>query len=262
MFDKSWPVVVAHRGASSSHAENTLEAFDGAVKVGADVVELDVRLTADEVPVVMHDPDLSRTTDGTGWVHERTLEEIRRVDASGGRGPRTCVPTLRETLQALRGRICVNLELKNMPGEPSFDSPLERVAAQSVALVEELDMAKDVLLSSFNWLTIERVRDLSPGLATGFLTIAGIDPEASLMYAASKGHGFVLPQAEALMGAGEGFVRSAHARGVRVGTWTVDRAEDVQRLFEMGVDAVATNVPEMAVAIRDRFRAAGGSAQD
>jgi glycerophosphoryl diester phosphodiesterase len=255
ILDKNWPKIVAHRGASLSPPENTLEAFEGAIAVGADVVELDVRLTADGVPVVLHDLDVSRTTDGAGLVHELRVDELKRFDASRGVGPRTEVPTLREALGVLAGRIGVNLELKNLPGEPSFDSPREAVAEAAVAMVAEFGIRDQVLVSSFNWLTIERVHDLDPDVETGFLTIAAIDPGAALVYAASKGHGYVLPQAPALLAAGGDVVREAHERGIRVGTWTVDDPDLLRDLFAMGVDAVATNVPEMAVPIRDAFRA-------
>src|SRR5207249_2864703 len=90
------PLVVAHRGASLAHPENTLPSFEGAIAARADVLELDVRLSADRVPVVMHDADVSRATDGQGWVHEKTLAELKRLDASGGTGPRAEIATLRE----------------------------------------------------------------------------------------------------------------------------------------------------------------------
>src|SRR5207245_9249018 len=90
----SSPLVVAHRGASVELPENTLPAFEGAILAGADVVETDVRLTADGVPIVLHDADVSRCTDGAGFVHELTLQEVKRLDASGGRGTRAEIPTL------------------------------------------------------------------------------------------------------------------------------------------------------------------------
>ena len=98
-------------------------------------------------------------------------------------------------------------------------------------------------------------RALDPSIKTGFLTIAAIDPWAALVYARTNGHSYVLPQAPALYDAGREFVQEAHREGVLVGTWVVDDAEALARLFEMGVDAVATNDPETAVPIRDRFRA-------
>lgn len=252
-----WPIVVAHRGASVAHPENTLEAFDGAVAAGADVVELDVRMSADGVAVVMHDPDVATTTDGQGFVHTLALAELKRLDASGGRGPRAQVPTVREALELLSGRAGVNLEIKNLPGEAAFDSPREAAAEEAVRLVEDVGFRGAVLVSSFNWLSIERVRELRPDVATGFLTMAAIEPRAALVYVRSRGHAYVLPQAPALLEDGAAFVAEAHEAGVRVGTWTVDDPEAIDRLFAAGVDAVATNDPARAVAVRDRHRAGG-----
>lgn len=248
------PLVVAHRGASAAYPENTLESFEGAVEAGADIVELDVRLTADNVAVILHDLDVSATTDGSGFVHELTLVQVKLLDASGGTGPRTEIPTLREALELLSGRAGINVEIKNLPGEPSFDSPREAVAEQAVGLLHETGFDGAVLVSSFNWLSIERVQDLDPGIPTGFLTTAAIDPWASLVYARSRRHAYVLPQAPALYEAGKEFVDAAHDERIQVGTWTVDDREAIERLFQMGVDAVATNDPAAAVPIRDRFR--------
>lgn len=247
------PAVVAHRGASSTFPENTLEAFEGAIAVGADVVELDVRMTADGVPVVMHDLDVGATTDGQGFLHTMTLAELKRLDASGGRGPRAEVPTLEEALQALSGRIGVDVEIKNLPGEPAFDSPVEAAAEATVRMLDRAGYDGTVLLSSFNWLSIERVKAMDPGIPTGFLTTAHIDADAALLYVASNHHEYVLPQAPAIWEAGEAFVVRAHDQGVSVGTWTVDDPEAIERLFVWGLDAVATNDPAVTVAIRDRF---------
>jgi glycerophosphoryl diester phosphodiesterase len=249
------PAVVAHRGASASHPENTLEAFQGAIDAGADAVELDVRMTADEVPVVMHDLDVSITTDGSGFVHQLTLAEIKALDASKGAGPRTEVPTLAEALDLLSGRVGVNIEIKNLPGEPAFDSPKEAAAEATVRLLAEHGFDGPLLVCSFNWLSIERVRAMDGAIETGFLTTALIEPWAALVYVKANGHRFVLPQAPVLFEAGRPFVDAAHADGVRVGTWTVDDPTAIAELFEMGVDAVATNDPAVAVPVRDRFRA-------
>src|SRR5438093_12032267 len=117
----SYPLVVAHRGASADHPENTLQSFQGALDAGAQVIETDVRLTADGVPIVLHDADVSRCTDGSGFVNDLTIEEVKRLDASGGRAERAEVPTLAEVLELVSGRAGINLEIKNIPGEPSFD---------------------------------------------------------------------------------------------------------------------------------------------
>ena len=258
ILDKNRPKIVAHRGSSLRHPENTLEAFEAAIADGADAVELDVRLTADGVPVVLHDQDVSRTTDGVGLVHELTLAEVKRLDASRGVGQRTEVPTLREALSVLAGKAIVILELKNLPGEASFDSPREAVASAAVEVVEAFGLADRVVLASFNWLAIERVRDVAPEIETAFLSLAVIDPMAALRYAASQGHRYVLPQVQAVLASGEEVAREAHRHDVLLGTWTVDDPEMLRRVFDLGVDAVATNAPEAAVAVRDAFLSSGG----
>jgi glycerophosphoryl diester phosphodiesterase len=254
----SRPLVIAHRGASLAYPENTLEAYEAAVQAGADMIELDVRLSADGVAVVSHDLDASKMTDGVGLVHQLTVAQLKRFDASRGSerdpawdGGRTEIPTLVEALECLRGRAGVDIEVKNLPHEADFDSPAESVALEVVKVLDQLGMRGDVLVSSFNWLSIERVRDLAPDVMTGFLTSPAIDPRAGLVYARAKGHAFVLPHAYALVDAGEAFVRDAHADGLRVATWTVDVPEDLAQLFGWGIDAVVTNDPATGVRVRD-----------
>jgi glycerophosphoryl diester phosphodiesterase len=249
-------LVVAHRGASAAEPENTLAAFESALSVGADAVELDVRLTSDGVPVVLHDPDVSLTTDGSGLIHEMSLAEMKRLDASGGRGPRQEIPTLAEALGTIGDRGGIDLEIKNLPGEPAFDSPREAVLEAALETLESQSFPGPVLITSFNWLTIERSKQLFPELPTGFLTIAAIDAHAALVYTRRGGHDFVLPQTPALVEAGEELVREAHGSGVRVGTWVADDQAVLETLFGWGVDAVACNDPAAAVRVRDRVRSA------
>jgi glycerophosphoryl diester phosphodiesterase len=253
-----WPAVVAHRGASLTHPENTIESFLAAARAGADMVELDVRMTADNVAVVLHDLDVSRTTEGSGFVHLMSLKEVKALDASRGRGPRAEIPTLGEALDALSGRIGLDIEIKNLPGEPSFDSPREAAVEEALRLIHETKFDGIVLISSFNWLSIEKSKERSPDVPTGLITTAAVDPWAALVYARTHGHDLLLPQASAVVEVGEAFIEAAHGDGVRIGTWTVDDAQQIERLFAMGVDAIATNDPAVAVPIRDRFRAASG----
>jgi glycerophosphoryl diester phosphodiesterase len=246
-------LVVAHRGASAREPENTVAAFEAALREGADVIELDVRLTAEGVPVILHDPDLSATTDGTGYVHEMTLGQLKRLNASRGVGRRHEVPTLAEGLASMRGRgLAIDLEIKNMPGEPAFDSPREAILEASLEVLASSGFDGPVLISSFNWLTIERSRQLAPDIPTGFLSIGAVDAWAALVYARQAGHDFVLPQINAVTAAGEAFVEEAHQAQVRVGTWVTDDEEVLATLFGWGVDAVASNDPALAVAVRDR----------
>jgi glycerophosphoryl diester phosphodiesterase len=248
-----WPAIVAHRGASVSHPENTLEAFEAAVAAGADAVELDVRPTRDGVLVVLHDSDVSATTDGVGHVHRMTLDEVKALDASGGAG-RAEVPTLHEALTLLSGRAGIDIEIKNLPGDPGFDEGREVAATEIVRLLDELSFDGSVLVSSFSWLSIDRVRELNPSIPTGFLTGAVVDPASALHFVREKGYRFVLPQVDGLTAAGEPFVRECREAGVRVGAWTVDDPGRIAELFGWGVDAVVTNDPAAGVAVRDGFR--------
>jgi glycerophosphoryl diester phosphodiesterase len=244
---------VAHRGASADHPENTLSAFEAAAAAGADVIEFDLRLTADGAPVVLHDEDLSVTTDGQGLVRETMLAEVKRLDASRGRGPRQEVPTLAEALHVIgQGGAGVDLEIKSLGGpDPGRHDLLE-------AALEVLEAARfpgPVLVSSFNGLTLQRCRELAPGLPTGFLAAVAIEPRSALAYARQAGHEFLLPQVEAVLEAGPGLVDECHAAGLRVGTWTVDDESTLEKLLRWGVDAVASNDPGLAVAVRNRLAA-------
>jgi glycerophosphoryl diester phosphodiesterase len=241
------PLVVAHRGASVAQPENTLAAFEAAVATGAEILELDVRLSADGVPVVVHDPDVARSTNGHGLVHEMTLRELKELDAAPGSAE---IPTLGEVLDLATGRVGIDLEIKNIPGEPGFDSPREATVEATVRELERVAFSGDVLISSFNWLSIERSRELAPAVSTGFLTIGVVEGDAALVYAQGAGHDWILPQVDAVVRAGPGLLDEAHGAGIRVGTWVVDDEESLRRLFQWRIDAVATNDPELAIRVR------------
>lgn len=249
------PLVIAHRGDSVHHPENTLAAFAAAAEAGADLVELDVRLTSDGEAVVLHDPDLSRTTDLAGPVHAMTLAEVKGADASGGRGPRQEVPTLAEVLALLAPTgTGVDAEIKNLPGEEAYDTPREACLEAAVAAIADAAFPNPVLVTSFNPATVRRCREVEPRVATGLLTLA-VDLEAALRVAEEAGHAFLLPHAVPLMEAGEEIVSSSHDRGVAVGVWTVDDERAMEMFFSRGVDALATNDPALALATRDRWGA-------
>lgn len=251
--EDAFPVVVAHRGASSTHPENTLPAFEAAVALGAPAVELDVRLTADGVPVVMHDPDVARTTDGRGFVHELTAAEVTALSAGTADEPAR-VPTLAEALTCLSGRAAVAMEIKSIPGEPGYDPDGEPIVEAALAEVERSGFEGPVLVVSFNPRSVRRARELAPEVATGILSTEHVDPRDALALARDEGHDLVLPGVRALLAAGPGFVAEAHAAGVRVGTWTVDDPARVRELLAWGVDAIASNDPGAALAALAAFR--------
>ncbi|HEY7659114.1 MAG TPA: glycerophosphodiester phosphodiesterase [Actinomycetota bacterium] len=237
---------MAHRGASSTHPENTIPAFEAAIAVGARILELDVRLSRDGVPVVMHDPTVERTTGGTGGVHELTAAEIGALEAGTASLP-AAVPRLRDVMDVASGRAALAIEIKHVPGEPAFDPTREAIVEAVHRELEATGFEGPVLVISFNPASIDASRAMAPEVPTGLLTTDLVDPDEALAYAVRGAHAMVLPGTRALNPAGAAFVGRVHAAGLRVGTWTVDDPAEVRRLLEWGVDAVASNDPAMAV---------------
>lgn len=246
--DDAFPVIVAHRGASSTRPENTLPAFDAAIVLGAPVVELDVRLSADGVPVVMHDPSVERTTDGQGFVHELTAQQLGALNAGTLDEPAP-VPRLGEVLALASGRAAVAIEIKNNPGDPAYQPDGEGTLEVALAEVERIGFEGPVLVLSFNPRSIGAARAIASDVATGFLTTELLDPREALAHVVETGHDFLLPGSRVLIPAGPAFVAEAHEAGVRVGTWTIDDADTFRTVLAWGVDAVATNDPAMGLSV-------------
>jgi glycerophosphoryl diester phosphodiesterase len=247
--DHAFPAIVAHRGASSTRPENTLASFDEALRLGARIVELDVRLTRDGVPVVMHDSTVDRTTDGTGAVSELTASEVAALNAGTPESPEP-VPTLGDVLRLVSGRAAVALELKHLPGEPGYDAASRtEVVTSTHGEVERTGFEGPALVLSFDYLALADSKTVAPDVPTGFLTTDVLPPRDALHMAVEGRHQMVLPGTRALTPAGAGFVEAVHAAGLRVGTWTVDEPDAVRRYLVWGVDAVASNDPGMALAV-------------
>lgn len=216
--------------------ENTLHSFERALALGADVVELDVRLSADEQVVVIHDDTVERTTDGTGRVADLTLHQLQALDAGAwfapdGAGQR--LPTLEEALAWARGRVSLAIELKTEPARPA---PLaERVAE----LVARHGMADQVVVISFDHPSLARVRALAPTIRTGLLYVCRpVDPVA---LAARAGADALLPHWSYVTAED---VAAAHAAGLAVAPWVTSDPATLRWLVSVGVDAIGTNHPD------------------
>lgn len=221
-------LVIAHRGASRAEPENTIAAFERAVEMGADCVELDVRRTADDHLVVHHDPHLA---DG------RIIRETRRAELPGA------IPDLATSLDACAG-IAVNIEIKNEHGEPDHD-PTDRVVEQ---IASELGPGSARwLFSSFRWDTVMRCRELFPTARTAFLTSV-LDAD-TIDRTAAAGHDAIHPWDRVV---DEAVIRRAHALGLAVNVWTCDDPDRMRELMAWGVDGICTNVPDVALDVRRR----------
>jgi glycerophosphoryl diester phosphodiesterase len=238
-----------------NHPENTLAAFDAAVAAGADAVEFDVRVTSDGHAVVLHDATVDRTTDGTGLVRGMSLESLKRVRISASTGT-TQIPTLAEALATLSGRVAVDIEIKNVPGEPDFEPDRERAVELVHEALDATAFVGDVIVSSFNPLSIALSHRLRPDVATGLLTDVGVEAEAAVRFAAHEGHRWVLPFVDRVRETIDNAPADAHDAGLLLGTWLTDDPDDAIALFAAGVDAVATNDPERIV---EAMRGVGGA---
>ena len=230
------PRVLAHRGARRVAPENTVEAFVAAAALGADGVELDVHRTGDGGLVVHHDAKAR----GIGVLAEHSAAEIRAA--------RPELPTLEEALEACLGML-VNIEVKNLPGDADYDAT-DSVAGAVVELLASRERRDEVLVSSFNLESADRVLALDGSIATGFLTGFGFDPVDGVEVAHGHGHGAVHPNVRSLAGDAAGVtVARAHELGMAVNVWTVNDEDELRRLAAAAVDAVITDVPDLAVEV-------------
>ena len=228
------PLVIGHRGASADAPENTIAAFELALEQGADGIELDLHLSADEQPVVIHDFTLERTTDGAGPVSDHRVRELKRLDAGSWhdrrfRGQR--LQTLQEVLERFRDRARFWIELKG--GSALYPGIEERV----VSMVEIYDVVDRVIVQSFDHAAIARVRTLNRDIPVGALvgqtpldpallrpgTVSALCPGAEILTA---------PLLEEIRGAGLGCY-----------VWTVNEPAQMDRLVEWGVDGIITDRP-------------------
>jgi len=232
---------IAHQGASGVAPANTIVAFRRAAELGADGVELDAHLSADTVPVVIHDFTVDRTTDGSGRVADLPLAALKELDAGSSFNPAFAgerIPTLEEVFEAVGHQLLINVELKVPPRE---NRGLE---AAVVALVEQHGLSDRVLISSFNPYALRRVRRLHPQLPLGFLY--GSDPLSRLARALMWLMRDLRPEAAHPFWTliRPATVRRAHAQGRRMVAWTVDEPDVMRLLVEWGVDAIISNRPD------------------
>jgi glycerophosphoryl diester phosphodiesterase len=221
--------VYAHRGVTNGYVENTLEAFDEAKRLGADGVELDVRLTADGALAVHHDPVI----DGLGPVAGLTVPQLLPH-----------VPLLREALAVCEGLV-VNVEIKNDPAEPGHD-PGEAVAAVTASSIAEAGWTDRVIVSSFQLSTLRAVQAADRGLRLGALWPFLADADAGLSSAVDEGWFSIHPFVTSIT---PDLVERAHQAGLAVHVWTVNAPHDLAAFVALGVDGLITDHLVEALAI-------------
>jgi len=246
LSDLPQPVIFAHRGASAHAPENTLTAFELAIRQGADAIELDAKLCADGHVVVIHDATVDRTTDGSGLVSEMTLDALRELDAGCRFDTAFCgerVPTLEEVFATFGDKTFINIELTNY--RSLTDELPERVAE----LVRRHALEESVLFSSFNPLALRRAHRLIPEVPIGMLALPGW----AGAWARSALGNCVPYQAlhPAIEDVRPALIQHQHRRGRRVHVYTVNNPQDIATLFRWQVDGIFTDDPLLACQIRE-----------
>lgn len=232
---KKHPLVIAHRGGSSWAPENTIAAFAKSLDAHADGVELDIHRCKSGELIVIHDETLERTTNGKGYVKDKTLDELKKLTAGRWFGEEYAgekLPVLDEVLKLVNGKMIVNIEIKNSPIEyPGIEDDLAKV-------LQDYKYPDKILISSFDHELIRRIHNKMPQYQVAFLDagiIADVGEYAEKLGAKAWNAGFSELRADA--------VERAHKSGLAVNVWTVDGRKKWDQAMDMKVDGIVTDDP-------------------
>jgi glycerophosphoryl diester phosphodiesterase len=218
---------IGHRGAMGHEPENTLLSIRKAIALGVDAIEIDVHNVENKL-VVIHDRDLARTTNGTGYLEDNSFAYVRSLDA--GKGEQ--VPTLEEVLETVDRQVIINIELKG-----------SNTARLVISLIQERIKAgwsyTDFVVSSFDHDQLHQVKAICPEITTGML-IYGL-PWQYLTSAQELGADLVIPNLDYVTSK---LMESAHQQGLQVWVYTVNQPHDIKLMRALGADGIFTNYPE------------------
>ncbi len=234
------PWFIAHRGYRAKYPENTLVAFQAALEAGVQMIELDVVLSRDRKPVVIHDATLERTTNGAGAVGDHTLAQLKQLDAGGWFHPRFAgeqLPELYEVLDLADDRVFINIEIKPHAYEPHH--PPDAVERQIIELIDKRKVMDRVLLSSFDLSLLQHLATLKHAPALGMISRNPADLQTLEncqqlnVVSWHPNHQILTPEQ----------VKTMHAHDIRVFPYNADTVEEIARVLEMQVDGVISSDP-------------------
>ena len=233
IFGNKATTISYHRGYLSIAPENTIPAFEAAIEDGGDIAELDVQLTSDGVVVVFHDPTLKRIAGVNKRICDMSFEEVRKIDAGSFFSPKyagTQIPTLDEVIKLCRGRIDLNIEIKQCKDSPELEK-------KTVEIIKNNDFINNCTVTSLSYESLDKVKQLEPEIKTGYILAIG------------AGNYYDLPSADFFSVEASfitaGMVSEIHLRGKTVSAWTINRSSDATRLIDLGVDDLITEEPHM-----------------
>ena len=233
--------ILAHRGYSGKYPENTMTAFKEALKAGADGIELDVQLTKDGQVVIIHDEKVDRTTDGQGWVKDFTLEEIKKLNANRTK-PESIesesIPSFDEYCKwAADNTLITNVELKT--GKYYYRGLEEK----TLEIVRKHGIEDRIIFSSFNPLSVYKIKQLAPEIPCGLLAeYGGIEMAGDLC--SDFGFEYYHPSKDELT---EENIENCNERGIGLNVWTVNDQDKFLWCKKIKVNSVITNYPETFV---------------
>ena len=256
------PLVIAHQGGDGVCPGNTMFAFERAVEIGADVLEMDAHITKDSQIVLMHDETVDDTTDGKGLIEDLTLAQLTELDAAyqwsnddgktfPHRGLGIQVPTLKEVFEKFpQMRYVIEIKLTKNP----IDKPL-------CNLIRQFNMQAKVMIASFHDEAMQNFRTACPEVAT---SASRTEVRNFVLLGKVFLSGFVVPQYQTIqppydpsesmgiMILTERFIRQAHSKNIKVEPWTVNDPELIEQYIEWGVDGIITDRPDLMVEILRR----------
>ena len=251
-------LVHGHRGARARRPENTLPAFEYAIREGVDALEMDMAVTKDNVIVISHDPLLhppvcTGPVDSAA-IRTQTLSEVRQWDCGKVRNPAfatqqpipgTRMPTLDDVFQlATQGTFDYNIETKSFPEHPEYTPPPEEFARMVLAKIRQYKLEKRVILQSFDFRTLVAMRKLAPEIRLSALTSTDKREFAEITAEAAKAE-IISPESRLVTPAK---VEAAHKAGLQVVPWTANTEADWARLVEAKVDAIISDDPASLIA--------------
>ncbi|MGB9594666.1 MAG: glycerophosphodiester phosphodiesterase [Candidatus Poribacteria bacterium] len=243
------PLVIGHRGNSGNAPANTIEAIRQAIDIGVDMIEIDVRLTKDRVPILIHNDTVDETTDGKGLVSEMSFDQIRKLDAGSWKDKKykgEKIPTLMEVLDYTKGKVYLSIDLKEESAIPEI-----------VKAIHDADMVDGVVICGCAEPQAKAIWQLNENLSVLLNTDSELDRLAKMddktefikeyIRRACKERFSVLNVSYKFVT--DELIYKAHLRGLSVWTWTVDKEEDIKQLIEMGVDGIYSNYPERVIKV-------------
>ncbi len=243
------PIIFGHRGASKYAPENTIAAFELALLQGAEAFELDAMLSADGIPVVIHDRTVDRTTNGSGKVDQLSAKKLRMLDAGytfSRKYPNERIPLLEEVFTIFKDRALINVELKN------YHNPFDKLPEKVVEIANKIDIPDQLLFSSFIPSNLKRIKRLIPGAHVALLCSRGVlGYLLRLKIFSSVSPDYIHPNFKDIS---KSFIKKQHQMNRKVNTWTVDMRADMIELINIGVDGIITDDPKLAHKIKSRMK--------